>query len=187
MRWTIALLAAALFVATSASAAQHWSVNPAKSKLGFTVTWSGEPFNAVFRSWKADIDFDPVDLAHSRALITIDLGSETSSDPETDDGIKGAEGFAASQFPTATFRTAAFTHKAGNQYVATGSLSIKGVSRTITLPFTLTLSGNTAHVVGKAQVIRTDFEVGTGEWAKADPVAREVTINVDLMATKIAP
>jgi polyisoprenoid-binding protein YceI len=183
MRGTLVILAG-LFAATSASAAQHWTVNPAKSRLGFAVAWSGEPFKAVFRSWKADIDFDSADLAHSRALITIDLGSETSSDPETDDGIKGAEGFAASQFPTATFRTTTFTHKTGNRYAAAGTLSIKGVSRAITLPFTLTLSGNTAHIIGKAQVIRTDFEVGTGEWAKPDPVAREVTVNVDLTATK---
>jgi polyisoprenoid-binding protein YceI len=183
MKRTIALLVA-LFAAAPASAAQHWKVDSAKSKLGFSVSWSAQPFVGVFRSWKADIDFDPADLAHSHALITIDLGSETSSDPETDDGIKGAEGFAASQFPTATFRTTAFTHKSGDQYVAAGTLSIKGISRAITLPFTLTLSGNAAHVAGKAQVIRTDFEVGTGEWAKPDPVARAVTVSVDLTATK---
>ncbi len=169
--------------AAPASAAQHWKLDAAKSRLGFTVHWSGEPFTATFRSWKADIDFDPADLAHSHAIITIDTGSESSGDPETDDGIKGAEGFAVSLFPTATFRATAFTHK-GNQYVAAGQLSIKGVSRPLALPFTLTLSGSAAHVVGHAQVIRTDFAVGTGDWAKPDPVAREVTVNLDLTATK---
>lgn len=179
-----ALLPLLLSMATPAAAAQHWNVDAAKSKLGFTVPWGGQPFNGVFRSWKADIDFDPADLAHSRAEITIDTGSEASGDSETDDGIKGAEGFATSQFPKAVFRTATFMHRNGNQYVATGTLSIKGISKNITLPFTLTLSGNTAHVVGHAQVIRTDFKVGTGEWAKPDPVAPAVTVNVDLTATK---
>jgi polyisoprenoid-binding protein YceI len=70
--------------------------------------------------------------------------------------------------------------------VATGTLSIKGISKPVTLPFTLILSGNTAHAVGKAQVIRTDFHVGTGEWEKPDPVAHEVTVNIDLTATKAA-
>jgi polyisoprenoid-binding protein YceI len=167
-----------------AFAAQHWKVDVAKSKLGFSVSWSGQPFAGAFRSWKADIEFDPADLAHSHANITIDTGSESSGDPETDDGVKGAEGFAVSLFPTATFRTTTFTHKAGNQYVAAGVLLIKGVSRAITLPFTLNLSGNTAHVVGRAQVVRTDFDVGAGEWAKPDPVAHEVTVSVDLVATK---
>jgi polyisoprenoid-binding protein YceI len=176
----------AMLVATSApaAAAQHWAVNYAKSKVGFTVRWNGEPFTAVFRSWKADVDFDPADLGHAHAQVDINLGSEASDDPQTDDGVKGAEGFQVSQFPTATFRTAAFTHKSGNQYIATGTLSIKGISRAITLPFTLTLSGNAAHAVGQAQVLRTDFNVGTGEWAKPDPVATQVTINIDLTATK---
>lgn len=167
-----------------ASAAQHWNVDAEKSKLGFTVNWGGEPFIGVFHSWRADIDFDPADLTHSHANITIDTGSEASGDSETDGGVKGAAGFASSQFPTATFRTAAFTHKTGNDYVATAALSIKGISRPVTLPFTLTLSGNTAHVVAKAQVIRTDFHVGTGEWEKPDPVAHAVTVKIDLTATK---
>ncbi len=181
-------LAAMLLLSTCAvpaSAAQHWAVNAAKSKLGFTVSWSGQPFTGTFRSWKADIDFDPADLAHSHANISIETGSETSGDAETDDGVKGAEGFAISQFPTALFRTTAFTHRAGNDYVAAGTLSIKGISRPVTLPFTLTLSGNTAHVVGNARVLRNDFHVGTGEWEKPDPVAHEVTVNIDLTATKI--
>ncbi|HEX3944110.1 MAG TPA: YceI family protein [Rhizomicrobium sp.] len=167
-----------------ASAAQKWKLETARSKLDFTVSWGGQPFHGVFRSWKADIEFDPADLAHSHANITIDTGSESSGDPETDGGVKGAEGFASSQFPTALFRTSAFTHKAGNDYVAAGTLSIKGVSKPVTLPFTLTLSGNTARVMGKAQVIRTDFRVGTGEWEKPDPVAHEVAVNIDLTATK---
>ena len=181
-RTTLALMAS--MVISPACAAQHWNVDYAKSKLGFSVSWSGEPFVAAFRSWKAAIDFDPADLAHSHAAITIDLASETSSDSETDAGIKGAEGFAVGQFPTATFRSTGFTHKAGSSYVAAGTLSIKGISRDVTLPFTLTLSGNTAHVVGKTQIVRTDFHVGTGEWAKPDPVAQAVTVTIDLTATK---
>ena len=96
----------ALLSAVPASAAQHWKPDYAHSKLGFTVSWSGQPFTAVFRSWKADIDFDPADLAHSRASVTVNLASETSDDPDTDDGVKGADGFQVSQFPTALFRRA---------------------------------------------------------------------------------
>lgn len=181
-----AVIAAGLILVTTSpsTAAQHWTVNTAKSRLGFSVSWSGQPYVGMFRSWAADIQFDPADLAHSRAEITIDTGSETSGDGETDDGVKGAEGFASSQYPKAIFRTTAFTHKSGNAYVATGTLSIKGVSRPVILPFTLTISGNTAHVVGRAQVMRTDFHVGTGEWEKPDPVAHNVTVTVDLIASK---
>ncbi|HEY4112774.1 MAG TPA: YceI family protein [Rhizomicrobium sp.] len=180
----IALALLVVVAAISPAEAAHWNVDSAKSKLGFTVIWNKQPFTGVFKSWKADIDFDPADLGHAHVVATIDTGSETSDDSDTDDGIHGGAGFAASQFPTATFRTTAITHKSGNEYVAAGTLTIKGISRPVTLPFTLTFAGATAHMLGRAQVTRTEFKVGTGEWAKPDPVALDVTVNVDLTATK---
>ena len=176
----VALACAAL---TSASGAQ-WNVDHTKSRLGFSVVWSGQAFEATFKSWKADIQFDPADLAHSHANVTIDLGSESSAAPDNDDGLKGAEGFAITQFPTARFETTAFTAKGGNNYFAMGHLTLHGVSRAITLPFTLVLSGDSAHMTGKTAVLRTDFGLGKGEWASAATIAHEVAITVDLTATK---
>src|SRR4051812_25832793 len=146
-RMLLALPLIALVTNTQAFGAQHWKVDTAKSKLGFSVGWGGQPFTGVFRSWSADIDFDPNDLAHSHATVNVNVGSEASDDAETDGSVKGAEGFAVSQFPTAVFKVNGFTHKSGDAYVAQGTLSLKGISRPVTLPFTLTLSGNTAHVV----------------------------------------
>lgn len=177
---SVALGCAAL---TSASGAQ-WNVDHAKSRLGFSVVWSGQAFEATFKSWKADIQFDPADLAHSHADVTIDLGSESSAAPDNDDGLKGAEGFAITQFPTARFETTNFTAKGGNNYLAMGRLSLHGVSRAITLPFTLVLSGDSAHMTAKTVVLRTDFGLGKGEWASAATIAHEVAITVDLTATK---
>ena len=73
----VAAALALLAFAAPASAA-HWTVDAAKSRLGFTAMWSNQPFVAVFKSWKADIDFDPTDLAHSHVVVTVDLASEAS-------------------------------------------------------------------------------------------------------------
>jgi polyisoprenoid-binding protein YceI len=184
MKRRIAICAAlACAVLTPASGAQ-WNVDHAKSHLGFSVLWSGQPFEATFKSWKADIRFDPADLAHAHATVTVDLGSETSAAPDNDDGLKGAEGFAVTQFPSAQFEATSFTSKRGNNYLATGRLILHGVSRPVVLPFALTISGNSAHMTGKAVVSRTDFGLGRGEWASAATIAHEVTITVDLSATK---
>ena len=180
----LALLAAALLAAAPARAA-HWTVDKAKSRLGFTVMWAGQPYKATFKSWKADITFDPADLAHASADVVIDVMSETSGDDETDDGVKGAQGFQATQFATARFTTTGFTHKSGNDYVAAAKLTIRGVTKTVTLPFTLTFAGNSAHMKGTAQISRMDFGVGQGgDFSKPEPVAYQVTVNVELTATK---
>ena len=174
----------ALAVTASPAAATHWTVDYATSRLGFAVQWSGEQFSAEFRRWNADIDFDPADLAHARVSVTIDLSSETSDEPDFDSGLKGAQGFETSRFPAARFVAKAFTAKSANAYETTGTLSIRGVTRDVTLPFTLAISGRTAHMKGTTRVVRTDFGVGQGDWAAPTPVARDVTVTVDVTATK---
>jgi polyisoprenoid-binding protein YceI len=171
-------------LASTPAFAAHWNVNYAKSKLGFRVEWSGQPFDAKFKSWKADIDFDPADLAHAHAVVTIDLASEASDSSDNDDGIQGAQGFQVSQFPTAKFETTSIAHSSGNQYVASGNLTIKGIRKPVTLNFQLTLNADKAHMTGTADVMRGDWGLGQGEWASEKPVSRHVGIFVDLTATK---
>ena len=65
-----------------------------------------------------------------------------------------------------------------------GTLTIRSMSRDITLPFTLAISGRTAHMKGTAHVMRTDFGVGQGDWAAPTPVSRDVSVTIDLTATK---
>ena len=180
-RW-IAL--AALVSLTGPACAAHWTVDAAKSKLGFSVMWGGEPLNGVFEHWKANIDFDTLDLDHSHAVVIIETGSEVTDYSEGDDGLKGALGFAVDRFPAARFETTGFRYLPGGMYAADGKLTIRGVSRPATLPFKLDIQGNRARVTGKLTVIRTDFGVGQGEWASERPVAHEVTVTVDLTATK---
>jgi len=164
--------------------AAHWNVDYSRSRLGFTVQWSGEPFSAQFRHWNADIDFDPTDLAHAHVVVTVDLASETSDEPDFDSGLKGAQGFETSRFPEARFVVKSITAKSGNKYVADGTLSIRGISRDVMLLFSLTMSGSTAHMIGVARVSRTDFGIGQGEWAAPTPVSPDVMVTVALAATK---
>jgi polyisoprenoid-binding protein YceI len=177
------LFVVAVVLATPTHAA-HWNVDRTKSRLGFTVKWSNEPFVATFRAWSAAVDFDPNDLVHSHVSAAIDLTSETSDTPDNDDGLKGPEGFAIAQFPMARFETTSFTHNNGDNYVAKGKLTLHGVTKDVALPFTLKIAGNTAHVTGETTVLRGDFGLGHGVWAAADPIAHEVIINLELTATK---
>lgn len=177
-------LLGSLLCASAPAWATQWHVDHAKSRLGFTVQWSGQPFVAAFKVWSADIDFDPADLTHSKASVTIDLGSEVSGISDNDDGLKGSEGFAIGQFPSALFKTSGFSAKGANNYLATGTLTLHGVKRPISLPFALTFAGKSAHMTGKIVLMRTDFGLGRGEWASPDTIAHEVTVTIDLTATK---
>jgi len=114
----------------------------------------------------------------------VDLASEHSDEADFDEGLKGALGFDVSKFAEAQFRATRIVHDGGDRYVATGTLSLRGITRPLTLPFTLTFTGTSAHMVGQAQVMRTEFGVGQGMWAAPQPVAHQVTVTVDLTASK---
>jgi len=183
MRSRLVFPAVVVLFASPAGAA-HWNVDYAKSRIGFTVQWSNEPFAGAFKQWHADIDFDPADLAHAHASVTVDLGSEASDEADFDNGLKGAEGFETSRFPTARFAATRFSRKSGDSYVAQGTLTIRGVTRDISFPFTLAISGANAHMTGAARVMRTDFDVGRGEWAAPTPVSHEVIVTLDVSAVR---
>ena len=179
------VFAAALVAAVSAvpAAAAHWDIQP-QSKLGFSVVWSKEPLNGSFKRWKADIEFDPADLGHSHVVATIETGSLATDNPDGDDAVKGAAGFAIDRFPTARFETTGFRRLPDGSYVADARLSIRGVTKPVALAFKLAIQGNKARVTGRTTLIRTDFGVGQGEWAAPEPVEHQVTVSLDLTATR---
>jgi len=175
---------AALLLASPVHAA-GWNVDYAHSKLGFIAQWSSKPFVATFKTWSARIDFDPAKLAASKAEVTIDMNSAVSGEAELDQNLPGAQGFDAAKFPSAHFATKSFRGLGKDRYEAVGDLTIRGVTKQVALPFTLSIHGDTAHMKGEASILRTDFGVGSGSaWAGETPVAHAVKITVDLTATK---
>lgn len=180
--------AGAIFLLLSATAspawAAHWIVDPAKSHIGFNVSWGGEPLKGEFKTWKANIDFDAANLPKSRADVTIDMTDTVTDDDEINGALQGSLGFDVTDYPAARFKTSKITAKGGSNYEAIGTLTLKGINRQVILPFTLTIAGTSAHMIGTAHVMRSDFHVGGGEYEDEKPVSHDVTVSIDLTATK---
>lgn len=178
----IGLAVAALVAASPAHAAQ-WKIDPAKSRLGFAGAQSGLSFSGAFKRWGGAIDFDPANPAAGHVLITIDMTSAVTGDAQKDTALPTTDWFDAKSFPQAEFEAKSFTAKGGNAFEAKGSLSIRGHSKDVVLPFTLDVSGAQAHAKGKLEILRTDWGVGQGEYATGQYVALPVTVDFDLSAT----
>ena len=178
------LAAAALLVGAGAAPAATWTVDPAKSRLGFTGSQTGTPFTGRFKTWTAAIDFDPAHPEAGRVSATVDVASATTDDPQKDEALPTPDWFDAGSFATATFDATGFAPKGGDAYETTGKLTLRGAAKDVVLPFTLTVSGDQAHAVGHAKLVRTDFGVGQGAWTSGDYVALDVTVDLDLVATR---
>jgi polyisoprenoid-binding protein YceI len=178
--FTASLVAGALLA--GAAQAATWTVDHAHSRLGFKGVVEGAGFDGTFRSWDAQISFDPKALSTSHVMVGVDLASAATGDQDRDQTLPGDDWFAVKRFPRAVFTANRFVDRGGGRYEADGELDLKGVRRPVVLPFTLAVSGGVARMQGSTTLDRTAFNVGSGKWSTPDEVAKAVTVVVDITA-----
>jgi len=164
--------------------ADTWIIVPGESYLGFEGTQMGQPFEGKFHLWDADIFFSRERLAESSVDVVIEMGSAQTGSSQRDQALPDAAWFDVESYPEARFAATRFRHDDGDRYEADGTLSIKGKTREVVLPFTLESDGKLARVRGELTIDRTDYGVGTGSWSGGDIVGRQVSIIVDIMAQR---
>ena len=175
---------ALLALASSPALAASWTMLPTQSTLGFSGVQTGTPFQGTFGQWSALISFDPATPQTARIKITIATASAKTGDTQRDEALPGADWFDTKAFPQAVFQATGFTPEGGSNYQTTGTLTIRGISQKLTLPFSLVITGNQAVAKGQISLKRTDYGVGQGSWATGDWVALNAGVNFTLVANK---
>ena len=160
-----------------------WIVAPG-SAVTFQTTWSGDAIRGRFDKWTADILFSPDALAGSRVTVTIDLASVKTGDDQRDASLPSGDFFDVAEHPKATFTATKFDKTAEGRFIAHGTLSLRGVSRPLNLPFRLKIDGDTASVSGVTSLDRTAFGVGQGEWQSTDQIPAKVSVSIALKAKR---
>ena len=172
---------AGLLLGTPAFAAD-WTLAAGNGTLGFSGTQTGKTFEGHFTKYDGTISFDPAKPESGHAKITIDMASATTGDAQRDGALPGHDWFDVKTFPTAVFEVKDFKAKGGNAFDAEGTLTIKGVSKSVTLPLTIETTGTTLHAKGHLPLVRSVFNVGLGPWSTGQWVALEVGVDVDVTA-----
>ena len=109
-----------------------WTIDPSHTTLGFTarhlvVAKVRGRFGAV----TGDITIAADHLASS-VNATIEMASVDTGDAGRDEHLRGADFFDVEQFPTMTFTSTRVTGS-GSDYTLTGDLTIKGVTKSVSL------------------------------------------------------
>ncbi|WP_267222380.1 YceI family protein [Dyella silvae] len=177
----IAPLVLALAVPGIAGAADY-AVQPAGSKLGFTSSFQGQSFDGTFNKWTAAISYDAAKLATSKFDVDVDLASVKTGDNDRDGALPGADFFNVAKFPKAHFVTTGFRQN-GAQVVADGNLTLRGVTKPVSLNVTFKPQGAGATLEVSGSVKRLDFGVGGGDYADTSVIAADVKINAHLVLT----
>jgi polyisoprenoid-binding protein YceI len=171
--------------AAPAPAAPVWSVDRAASRLSFRAVLAGQPLDGVFKSWDAEIAFDPQNLRASRAVISVNTASAITGQPARDQALPTAGWLWTSRFPKAQLVTRAIFQTGLNRYVARAVLTIRGVSRAVSVPFTAIVGrGDTGRMQATLTIDRNLFGVGQVEGRPVPSAGPSVVLMMHLTAKK---
>ena len=183
-----ALLAVA--VATPAQAADKYKFDTVHSQVIFFVSHLGFSMSeGEFLDFDGGFSFDQKNWGNSSVDVTIKTASISLDDKKWDDHMKNEDFFNVEKYPTMTFKSTKVESKDGKTGTITGDLTLRGVTKPVTLDVTFNKAG--AHPFNpKKQLIgfsatgtlkRSEFGMNYALPAVGD----EVAIRIEVEAEKI--
>ncbi len=173
------LTLAFLFAGILSISAQQYRPVDEKSDIKFTIRNFGFNTEGSLKGLKGSIQFNPSSLSASSFNVSVDVNSINTGIDARDRHLKGDEYFAAVKFPVISFVSNSITGD-GNGYTVTGTLTIKGVSKIISFPFSVNNSGNALVFAGSFTINRKDFGVG----GSSAVLSNSVAVNLKVIAAK---
>ena len=120
-----------------------WTIDPTHTEVAFTVRHLMSKVRGTFKTFEGSVVIGE-DLLSSSAEATIDLSSVDTGTPQRDDHLRSSDFFDAATRPTMTFRSTRLRTD-GDNFVAVGDLTVKGVTREVELAVELLGVGTDAY------------------------------------------
>lgn len=124
----------------------------------YSIKFEGGDPSGEFTGLKGTISFDPNNLASSKFSTSIDVASINTGNGMKNTHAKSEKWFDAEKYPTITFNSSSIS-KASTGYQATGTLSMHGVEKEVTIPFTF----DNNIFAGSFEINRLDYNINTAE------------------------
>jgi len=146
--------------------ARDWQVDAARSSLTFKGTYQDGAFAGKFAKFDAAIAFDETDLSKAKFDVKVNVASAQTESAERDDTLKTPDFFYVTKFPQAHFITESFGKGSDGGLEAKGTLTIRDVSKPVTLKVKFVGNGDSAALDVDTTLNRLDFALGAGsDWA----------------------
>lgn len=148
-------------IITASVFGQEYKPVDSKSQVSFTIKNFGLNTNGSFSGLKGSIQFDPNKLSTASFNVSVDVNTVSTGIDARDSHLKKEEYFNAEKYSIINF-TSTGVKKDNQGYIITGLLTIKGVSKTESFPFTVESQNGGLLFTGSFSINRKDFGVGDG-------------------------
>jgi polyisoprenoid-binding protein YceI len=121
-------------IATTKPATGTYGIDKAHSEATFQVRHLVTKVRGRFPDFSGTIQFNAENPEKSSVTFSINTASVDTSTPDRDAHLRSEDFFFAEQHPTITFVSSKITSKGGDEFDVQGTLTIRGVSKEVTLP-----------------------------------------------------
>ncbi|MGA4955750.1 YceI family protein [Streptomyces lavendulocolor] len=141
-----------------------YTIDPSHSGIGFTARHAMVTnVRGAFTEYEGTLELDGTDPAASGASIDVTIASIDTGSADRDAHLRSADFFDAEQFPLMTFRSTAAEALGGTDYRITGDLTIKGVTKPISIDLEFNgaakdpFGNERVGFEGKAELLRSEW------------------------------
>ncbi|MEN8257628.1 MAG: YceI family protein [Thermodesulfobacteriota bacterium] len=188
MKKTLYFLLFLSLMAPGQAMAEKWRLDTAHSNFFFEVRHTYAAVRGQFGAFSGDVIFDPASPEKSRFDFTIKVDSVDTRIGKRDTHLRTPEFFDAKKYPEITFRSTRVTKAGDNKYIVDGKLTIKNVTKDLSLVFNY--HGQKINPLKPGEVVsgfdttlsidRLAYRVGDGKFSKMGVVSKDVDILVTL-------
>jgi len=109
-----------------------WTLDASHTEIGFTVRHLMSKVRGTFETFEGTI-VSADDITASTVTVSVDLASVNTGTADRDAHLRSGDFFNAEENPKMTFTSTGVVAKGGNDFVVTGDLTIKGVTKSVEL------------------------------------------------------
>lgn len=118
-------------------AAGAYNFDKAHTYIGFRIKHFGlNEIPGAFRDFNGTVNYDPKDVTKSSVEFSAKVTSIDTGIAPRDNHLRTADFFEVEKFPEMTFKSTKIEKK-GKNLLVTGDFTLKGVTKQITIPFTM--------------------------------------------------
>jgi polyisoprenoid-binding protein YceI len=123
-------------MSATATAVKTFAIDKTHSEAIFQVRHLVTKVRGRFTDLGGSIAFDEASPGNSAVTFTIQAASIDTGTPDRDAHLRSQDFFHVEQYPVITFASTAIAARGGDRYDVTGDLTMRGVTKRITLPVT---------------------------------------------------
>jgi polyisoprenoid-binding protein YceI len=139
-------------------------IDGGKSTVVATFTQENVPVEAPFKRVSGHIDYDPAQPAAAKAELAVTTGSLDLGSEDYNSEVRKQDWLDSAAHPTASFVSTSIKPAAPGHLEATGTLTLKGKTQTVTVPVTVGRAGAVTSFDGELTISRAYFGIGDKEW-----------------------